>query len=354
MLKNSISFFLIIAGLLCGQSKLPNPANVNREIFFGRQPSARIEATGQTGVTYDNWLNPAVGFEQTTEVFYTYATPQSYWDDNFFNFASLSVGVLPDLKIGAGYQNVCNRIENDDPFMYYSTSKLSAGYQLSDDLIAGTTVNYLYNWLPDALDLVDEFGQPLGQKEYSENAWSVDIGALYNFNLSQLPGNKLIFAVSCQNAIATKLVSSLGNEDWGQKEELPVIFRTGISWEYKHKDNSWSDYSLQLHYQYQDLINSSMRTKHSLGTEITYHDLLIIRGGFYSETGGISNQYTDNFTRNEFTYGIGMKISPDEKFPLSLEFSYAHLPLSDKITTDQKKDNTSFSTFSIGASYKIR
>lgn len=340
---------------LNAQNKTNNPANVNLFAFFGRQPSAQAEALGQTGVTYHNWINPAAGFSSTVNTAYTFATPFSYWDDTYYQNASISSLVMPALKLGAAYLNATKDWKDGGYIDYKSISKLSVSYQLNNNFFAGINFNYIYNWLNKEIKVTTPL-QPLGTGEsikLSEEAWSADFGVLQKFSLPGCVNQQYIIGASCQNAVATKLDYSFGDYE----EELPVILRAGGSWLYDHSTNDWFDFALQFHYQYQRLLNSSMREKNSFGLECTLQKLLSLRGGYYNEVGRAHLYQINHSTSYELTYGAGLVLDfnsllPSANLPVTVKIDYAHYPLTKE--EDIVDYNTATNSFTISAAYDLK
>lgn len=348
---------LMVIAVLNAQTKTKNPSIVNPYAFFGRQPSAQAEALGQTGVTYHSWTNPAADFNHAVNASYTFATPYSYWYDTDYHYAAISSLIMPDLKLGAAYMNATNDLNLDNLVDYKSISKLNVSYQFINDFVAGINLNYLYNWLNKELKVTTPL-QPLGTGEsieVSEEGWSADLGVLKKINLPGNSNQHFILAASCLNAIATKLDHSFGDYE----EELPVILRAGGSWLYDHAANDWSDFALQFHYQYQRLLNSSMRDKNSLGLECTLQKLLSLRGGYYNEIGSGYEFKISRATTYELTYGAGLVLDfnsllPAANLPVTLKIDYAHYPLTKEIDEDFFQGNTATDSFTISAAYDLK
>jgi len=363
MKKIVIMLTLMVIALLNAQTLTNNPANVNPFAFFGRQPSAQAEALGQTGVTYQSWTNPAADFNHAVNASYTFATPYSYWYDTDYHFAAISSPIIPDLKLGIAYMNVSydDVVYNDSDVGEYvdykSISKISASYQLKNNFIAGINLNYIYNWSNYELNITNPLN-PTGTGEsikLSEEAWSADFGVLQKFSLPGCANQQIILAASCQNAIATKLDYSISDYE----EELPVILRAGGSWLYDHATNDRFDFALQFHYQYQRLLNSSMREKNSFGLECTLQKLLSLRGGYYNEVGSGHVYQIDHFTSYELTYGAGLVLDfssllPVANLPITVKIDYAHYPLTEEEDSNYYKGNTATDSFTISAAYDLK
>lgn len=357
MIKLLLILILTAVTLLNAHNKTNNPANVNPFAFFGRQPSAQAEALGQTGVTYHSWTNPAADFNHAVNASYTFATPYSYWYDTDYHYSAISSPIIPDLKLGVAYMNVSNDWIVGDYVDYKSISKLSASYQLKNNFIAGISLNYLYNWLNKEIKVTTPL-QPLGTGEsieVSEEGWSADLGILKKFSLPGKSNQHFVLAASCQNAVATKLDHSFGDYE----EELPVILRAGGSWLYDHSTNDWFDFALQFHYQYQTLLNSSMRDKNSLGLECTLQKTLSLRGGYYEQLGNKYEYLISDVAFYELTYGAGLVLDfnsllPTANLPVTVKIDYAHYPLTKEEDHDYYKGNTATDSFTISAAYDLK
>jgi len=352
--------FLTAITLLNAQNKTLNPARVNREVFFGRQPSAQAEALGQTGVTYSDWINPAADFNNALTAYYSYANPFSYWDDVDYHYSSISARVTPNIKIGVSYQRTVDEFGFTELYNYIennSISKLNFNYQVANNFFVGINADYIYNWVnvdKYTTSIQNPIGSSKGEK-YSEKAWSTDLGLAYKSTITNMPKHQLLLAASCQNAFATKLECSTIN----YQEELPVILKIGSNWLYKKDEGNWSDYILQFHYQYQKLLNSSMCEKHSFGLEYTFFQILTFRGGYFNEVGNSNYYINDHFTTSEFTYGSGLSLDfnrllPYANLPITVKIDYAHLPLVQRTNPELFKNNTTFNSFTISAAYDLK
>jgi hypothetical protein len=108
-------------------------------------------------------------------------------------------------------------------------------------------------------------------------------------------------------------------------------------------------------FEYQDLLNSDKRTAYKVGGELSFLDIIFLRGGYYSET-KIVYGFNSKSKLEDFTYGFGFKLDFDRHltsdFPLILIFDFVSLEQpSSTVTAIESWDN--FTSFTLIANYRI-
>jgi len=346
---------IIVTAIFALTQAAVNPAQVNSEVFFGFQPTSQAGALGLTGVTYQNWLNPAVDFRHDLGSSYSNSNSSDSKLDYSTHLAAISAQVHPDIGISAAHLNIIRHSDWQDITNYQTVSKISLNYRIQNNLFAGSSCNYFYNSIEKNIssDISYYSYQSNGMKNYTENAWSADFGLLYRFIQPNRPKREFVLAASCQNILAT----NLKNRTYDKATELPVILNLGAGWQFNSNRADWHDYNLQFHYQYRLLLNSRMRKMNSLGMEYTLNRLFTLRCGYSYDTGVINDRYDEQYTTKAVTYGSGLI------FDLVRFFPQTNLPIITKIdcslltgtrTDSDYFDNWGFNSFTISAAYDLK
>ena len=298
-------------------------------MFFARQPSARAEALGKSGVALSEgditarFYNPA-RLVNTKGISFggAYSTPYYSLDKAYYNYfaASCRLGDYGVLGFSRYYFNYNAEITYEGNPIYENFIPYSSNYTLSyafecvKNISLGINTNIYQNEL-----IPDDKG----------SAYSLDIGVLKNFQYDNMKNmenfeQKIILGSSLFNIIHSKL--KYPNE--AQQEELPIEFRLGISYKIslnkKFINSNLQIISLLIHTEYQDLFNSEYHTAFKIGSEISFFEILSLRVGYYNES---KNDYGhpeingDNITDN--TYGFGIQL------PLN-KFTQRNLPITIK------------------------
>ncbi|MBN1970843.1 MAG: hypothetical protein JXR48_18980 [Candidatus Delongbacteria bacterium] len=350
MKKIILVMMVILSGALYSQAK-SEPAHTYEDLFYLRSVSARMEATGLTGVTYNNWDNPAADYNESISFKFNYSNNPNYYDDGAYYFFDAGFSPIKNFRVNLAYENLSHDyylFEFDENKENNTVTKLSVNSKILDNLFFGISGNY-YFYKNDS-NVTDVNGEELAS-EVKKTYWTVDFGALYEYTNSDIPNQKLTFAASYQNAIQTDL--ELEPSKLSYDNELPAILKLGTTWNLFNNDDNWmADYNLKLHYQYRTLTDSSLRDMNSFGLEYTQYDMLTARLGYY-----IDDEAKDD---GQFTYGFGIAI-PFNKFdnlksiPLEIRLDYAHLDInqSEEGFTFEGRENETFDTFGIELRYNL-
>ena len=130
---------------------------------------------------------------------------------------------------------------------------------------------------------------------------------------------------------------------------LPQILRydLGYMMEFNSSEilNGMKDLTVNLQAEYMDVLNSSMYSRYSFGSEIKFLEILCARMGYYS--------FDDTYRkRDDFTYGAGIIIPVHyfTKIPLSVGIDYTNLPQE---ADSPYFDFQNFNSLTITINYKL-
>lgn len=324
------------------------------EIFFGRLPSAKTEAMGRIlTLNFDPYFvsqsNPAnLITTKGVAAFYAYSSPLYGLKDANYNYAGVSYN---NPNIGAFAFNV---LRFDYGLTYFETGEQSpeiiGTFQPTRELY---TLTYSYG-IPGWFN----FGVNANLFVFAENksftASFFEFGLSRNFNL--VNDSKLKDDLTIGTQLKNIFNQSFSAVDQVQSDVFPQIFRIGISnlFEYTDREVFEKDYlfGFSIGLEYQDLLNSDKRTAYKSGGEISFLDIIFLRGGYYHET-KFNYGFNSKDNLEEFTYGFGLKLDFDKylinNFPLVLFFDFVSLKQPTYTKDYDSWDN--FTTFNLIANY---
>ena len=335
------------------------------EIFFGRQPSARAEAMGRSGVAMEGELlcayyNPAgiaslSGFSIAT----AFANP-FYMLKNatyFYVSAGGKIGNIGSLSFSR------YRFNWNDPFIMYDNWQNETGrieptqtqYVLSaaGDVMHGTSIGVSVGVLAYDPHLQ---GKPNQDKYRKEQTVSLDIGALHRITLrsNEWTQQHLTLGLSINNITGASL-----NYD-ARDNALPSLVRVGAV--YKHiMRKSTSEFALNpfeglLTIEYQDLLNGNVRHGFHTGMECRIYEIVAVRIGYYSERAtAVLIGYPNKEFLSSFTWGFGLEFPiaklVREDFPMMIRCDLTSLnqPL---YTNEDVFHFKKFSSYTLQLSYR--
>lgn len=333
-----------------------------RELYFGRQPSARAEAMGRglsavTGDALSYYWNPA-GMAGTKGLNLTgsYAKPYYNLDDASYNYFSASYnfgkygtaglsrdyfdyGIDDDIVITDEYGNYV-RTETYDPDL--TTYRLSYSAEVMKGLFAGTNLNLLhvFTGMENNLTVGNEQGSG-----GSKDIFYFDLGVIKSFDLKS---KGMDHKVNLGSSLVNVNFAEYSTVDESQADPLPVIFRLGAAYELSLDDRSISSklksYNFLVNLEYEDLFNSKYYSGFHGGLEFTFLEIVSLRAGYFTSDNRNATYDTlingireEGFSTNEFTYGFGVNIPvrqlTDSKTPLEIKFDFVSLkqpPLNEK------------------------
>jgi hypothetical protein len=330
-----------------------------REIFFGRLPSAKTEAMGRIlTLNFDPYFvsqsNPAnLVTTKGVAVFYTHSSPFYLLNDASYNYAGVSYN---NPNIGAF---ALNALWFNSGITFNITSPTSpeviGTFEPGRELYTLTYSNEIKDWFSFGVNaslFVDNFGA-----DQSFTGTFFELGLSRNFNLvqdSQLKDD-LMIGTQLKNIFN----QSFSAFDEAYSDVFPQIFRIGVSNLLEYTDTDIFEkaylFGLTIGLEYQDLFNSDRRTAYKAGGELSFLDIIFLRGGFYHET-TIDFGFNSTGNLKEFTYGFGLKLDFDKHltkdFPLVLLFDFVSLEQPSYTTDFSSWDN--FTTFTLIANYRIK
>lgn len=303
------------------------------ESYFGRQPSARVEAMGKAYCAVDGDLasiayNPAgTATIKGLEVFANISSPYYFLNKAIYYFAGVGYHFNKYLTVSASF----NRMDYNTTFMLKDRQ---------GNLLKYTPINTIYT-INASAQPIKEFliGFNLNQLRidgYPDIKWSqplyLDFGMIKKFNLHQndVSRSELAFGASITNLNfgAVKLTFN----DAESKGNLPVITKYGLKYQLDW-DTNLSDTlsSIQLTFlaDFQALLNSRYLSGVHTGLELWLLELVALRVGYYRTTHSDYGRPDYNLDHLEsLTYGFGLQ-APLHKFtklPLKIEFNHTNLP----------------------------
>lgn len=273
-------------------------------LYFGRQPSARIEGMGReftsaTGDATSYFYNPAgMGSLNGITVFGGYSEPYySLQDANYaFSGAALRIENYGVVAFSRDYFSFGEDLSAISQYEYYVPNAgiyrltLASGYK---GFLGGINLA-LVN-----ADFTDE----------SVNAITVDAGVIKTF---QLVNNKrLSHSVNLGASIFNLTSSTMTFTDGSHPESLPVVLRMGGSYSFS-LNTPWlieffKSVDINIHADYRNVLNADYLQSINTGAEIVLMELLSLRAGYYSE------KIDDNCANcksnlSEVTYGFGLNL----------------------------------------------
>jgi len=259
--KISLLILLIYSGFLSAGSS-GGYAGAFTRIGLG----ARSMAMGNTGLAdeasgYSFYYNPAISGFVEGKIF---SLSHSFMSlDRRFNFAGYSMKIPPGAGFSVGWINsgvgeidsynligeIGDQIDHSLNAVYFNFAR-----KFSEKFSAGLSIKYLL----EDLDF--------GSDEYNASGWGFDFGAVYKFN------SNITFAAAVRD-IQSKLKASTSKlfEFGGTTiDEFPLLYLAGIRYITPYE---W----LRVNYDFEN--SSQIGSRHRLGLEAVYKNLLALRTG---------------------------------------------------------------------------
>ena len=297
---------------------LANSSGAVGIMFFGRQPSARVEAMGKNFMAFDGsissaFYNPAaLSFNKGISFSYSNSGPYYGLNSAEYNFVG---GMYTSEKYGTLGFSFYQYNPHFEPFSSGLTAfkqkvtlyTVSYATELVPSLHLGINVNIftLWNKFPPREEILLEIGA------INRKGIFPDIGILKSFNFSRANMEHVINIGSSLFNATKEDFKQTTNIRGTRDKELPVTLRIGASYQsslnrrtghYKLNTLSWF-----LAAEYQEILNSKYRSGLKFGGEITGFEILKLRMGYYREI----LPFSDNCSNckkylSDFTYGAGI------------------------------------------------
>lgn len=324
-----------------------------QEIFFGRLPSAKTEAMGRVlTLNFDPYFvsqsNPAnLVSTKGVAVFYSNSSPFYGYNDATYHYAGVSYN---STTIGAFAFNFL--LFNSGPTIFIPAWGIPFTNPFEEKRYL-YTLTYAYeikNWFSFGLNanlFVADFGT---DETFSDTFF--ELGLSRNFKIIQDLEIKDDLTIGTQ--LKNIFNQSFSAIDEAQSDAFPSIFRIGVSNLFEYTDTDVFEkaylFGFTIGLEYQDLFNSDKRTAYKVGGELSFIDIIFLRGGYYNE-----RIFSSKGELNEFTYGFGLKLDFDRyisnNFPLVFVFDLVSLEQPTYITDYDGWDN--FTTFTLIANYRL-
>lgn len=284
--------------------------------FFGWSPSARMEALGKSFVAieddpYSYYTNPgAMGTLEGLNITAGFANPYYILDDASYNFFSVSykykdIGVFgisrdySDLGKISFYPHNSNELVEYTPFN--DNYRLTFSRELFEGFYGGVNFNVFGYDFDDGVEPEEDYE--------TGRTFFADLGALKRFNI--LENDVVKYRIDLGSSIFNFTQSTVNGL------VLPVTFRVGgsINIGVDVPLVSWSERMLNILYilEYQDVLNSKAFDGIKAGMELTFFNVISLRGGYFSIKNRVpdltnAGDYKYKKLTSEFTYGAGINI----------------------------------------------
>jgi hypothetical protein len=336
-------FIFLLPTLVFGQYK----SGFLTENFFGRLPSARAEAMGQSYVSIDGdltsiYFNPAgISTIKGLELNGSYTPPTFYLaNGGFTSFFAAGCRINKYLQVAVsrfrfdwGNTPISNTITEP----YSERNVLTISSQPIKNFYLGLNTNY-FVW----------------QSGVTNAATSIffDFGAIKKFQFLQKASSGHSFSIGTS---ITNLNYSTITLNWNGRastSDLPVITRYGANYSFTLDKHLIVDTLKTLVFlmtgDYQKLLNSDYRSAYRFGGELMLFEIFSFRAGYYNEkVYDYGYPSANNNQITSFTYGFGLQLPVYKltKIPLNINFDYTSLPQPSysKINTTW----TNFTTYSV-------
>jgi hypothetical protein len=275
-------------------------------LFFGRQPSARIEGMGReftsaTGDVTSYFYNPAgIGSLKGVNIIGGYSEPYYSLQDANYTFSGAAVRIL-DYGVIAFSRDYFSFGEDLSAISQYEYYVPNAGvYRLT---LASEFLKGFYGGLNFSLVNADFVN------DETQNAVTVDAGVIKAIELRS--SKKFSHKVNLGASLFNLTSSTMTFNEAARPEALPVILRMGGSYSFS-LNTPWlieffRGVDINVHADYRKVLNADYLQSFNTGVEVVLMELLSIRGGYYSEK---IDENCANCKNNlsEITYGFGLNL----------------------------------------------
>ncbi|MBL4703119.1 MAG: hypothetical protein JKY54_01270 [Flavobacteriales bacterium] len=326
------------------------------EFFFGRQPSARVEAMGKGSVSLDGdmgtiYYNPA-GLSNINglEINGTYATPFYLADSAYYAYTGVGYRFNKYIQVALSRYhwnwNMAAMITGFERTPSTSNYTLTLASEPFSNLFLGVNANY-YVW-----DV--GIGDPA-------TTFYLDFGAIKKFNFLQRKTTQHESNIGASIANLNYAKATFSYLDSEFTEALPVTARFGASYQFTLDKHILLDtlktLKLLIQSEYQTLLNSDYHSAIKVGGELSILEILAIRVGYYQEqVYDYSYPEVNHDQISDFTYGFGLQIPLDKltKIPLSIKFDYTSLPQTPYSTSFTEEELGKFSSYTVRLNWQIK
>ena len=324
------------------------------EIFFGRIPSAKLEAMGRiVTLNFDPYFvsqsNPAnLVSTKGIAIFYANSSPFYLLNEATYNYAGVSynnptIGAFAFNIMSFNYGITFNQTGENDPTVIGTFKPTREMYTL-------TYSNQIPDWFSFGINANLFSDNIAGSETFNSTFFELGLSKKVSFECESAIKHDVVFAAQIKNIFN----QSHSTIDQAQADLFPSIFRIGVSnlFEYTDADVFEKAYlfGFTIGFEYQDLLNSGKRTAYKVGGELSFIDIIFLRSGYYSVTPTISE---DELT--DFTYGLGLKLDFEkyisDNFPLTILIDFVSLQQPSSVSVPINFDN--FTTFNFIANYRL-
>jgi hypothetical protein len=244
-------------------------------------------------------------------------------DNTDYNFISIAFDVKNIGSFSISKYNYAVDIDDGGDAAYHnSIHTLNYAREISKDFYGGINLNLVHMGFLRPYSNVFEY---VSSYEKSSDAFTFDVGVLKKFQFENNESSENIFsmAAALYNPFGLGIRNKNINEDY--KENLPVILRTGFSYNHilRKGKNSSKLFQSFTHIECEGVLNGDENPIVKIGEEFTIHDFLILRGGIASE-GKYENRSEAGII---VTYGAGVKaglnkfLNKNDLFEITVDYA---------------------------------
>lgn len=332
-----IGFLLILSNCFFSQ----NYTGTNRELFFGRQSSAKIEAMGQasTAVTGDLnsvYFNPAgISNLKGVQIYNNISRGYHNFDSSFFNCFGIGSKLGDKVVLAYTLQSFKRNVTFIDGNGKYTE------FDIKPDLIHKVACSYKpFKTLAIgiAVNLIDPEEYSIGNNKHS-NSFYFDFGIIKEFNLFK--NNTQNHTFNLGTSISNFTNSGFQTVFSGSilYNHLPITNRYGINYDFILSKNwlidSLNTFKISVVADYSFLYNSKFYSGFTFGGQLEVFDFLSARIG-YNNKSIDTEQYVVFFKESKLTYGFGLNLPLNKitSLPLQINLDYCRLPAENTNTLE--------------------
>lgn len=305
----------------------------NRELFFGRQSSAKIEAMGQasTAVTGDLsavYFNPAgISNLKGVQIYNNISRGYHNFDSSIFNCFGIGSKLGDKVVLAYTLQSFKRNVTFIDGNGNYFE------YDLKPDLIHKVACSYK----PFKTFSIGIAANLIDPQEYSNgnikhyNSFYFDFGIIKEFRLfkNNLQQHSFNIGTSISNFTNSGFKTVFSNSII--YDNLPITNRYGINYDFILSKNwlidSLNTLKISVVADYSFLYNSKFYSGFTFGGQFEFFDFLSARIGFNNKNTD-TEQYVVFLKESKLTYGFGLNLPLNKitSLPLQINFDYCRLP----------------------------
>ena len=343
-MKNIFLIIIILNSLLLSQDLAVN--EFFDMLYVDRQPSAKIESMGRSGVaTYDEmfsvFYNPAlISNINGITVSSSMTSPYYGYDDSKFSFFGIGYTLKKKLSFGLSMYNYSGDAFETTSIPFPEGRYLPAesnDYKFTISISPNRAFSFGISGKYVSSNAIDGI-----LSEKTEEGYDMDIGIhqIVAVTRNRSFKQKTSIGISFLNAFA----GDIGDY------KLPRIMNTGVNFSYIPRVGSLFPNVHTVFFtftgEYQKMWDSDYHSGMKFGSELLIIEMFALRCGYYWEK-----------VIEEFTYGFGIYIPLYRffggKVPLSIKFDYANMKHPENNDLDMDYDNINSYSLSVNWLFRL-